>query len=245
MLTVIGILFFVYYLCICLYVRRWNSTFSRIWPILGLLCIGFDWGEMYIPIPIRTVTAVTGLIACAAVFSVLCCMVPVIRRKAPQDLDYLIVLGAKVDHRRITVSLALRLKRACVYLKKHDKIRVIVSGGQGKGEDISEAEAMKAYLTEQGIEPERIILEDSSCSTRQNLRFSAEKITGLREKKIGIVTNSFHMYRSCLIGREEGYRHLYPVTAKSEPMLLPNYLLREATAILILVLQRHWRGIDK
>lgn len=76
--------------------------------------------------------------------------------------DYLIVLGAQVKGRKITDSLRRRLEKAQFYLVKHKDMKAIVSGGQGKGEEITEAEAMAEYLRFHGIVSERIFLEDQS-----------------------------------------------------------------------------------
>lgn len=71
--------------------------------------------------------------------------------------DYLIILGAHVNGRVPSDSLERRIRKAEQYLKSHPMTKVIVSGGQGKGEDITEAEAMEIYLWEHGIEKERIL----------------------------------------------------------------------------------------
>ena len=120
-------------------------------------------------------------------------------------------------------------------------MKIVVSGGQGRGEDIPEAEAMKEYLAERGIERERIFPEDRSSTTEENLRFTARLIPEIREKKAGVVTNSFHIYRAWLLGKREGYQRLFPVPAKSEPVLYLNYMVREALAVLLLPV-KGWRN---
>lgn len=81
---------------------------------------------------------------------------------------------------------------------------MIVSGGKGKGENISEASAMKRELMEQEIEEERIIMEDRSTSTDENIKFSKSLIPSNKQKGI-IVTNDFHMYRAKRLPKNKVY----------------------------------------
>lgn len=154
-----------------------------------------------------------------------------------EEADCIIVLGAQVRGTKITNSLKRRLDAALEYLDRYPLAKVIVSGGQGKGEDISEARAMAQYLEENGVEKERIFLEDRSTSTRENLRFSAE-FTDIRQKKNGIVTNDFHIYRASLIARQEGYEKICLIPASSNPVFQINYLVREFFAVTALMLRK-------
>lgn len=144
--------------------------------------------------------------------------------------DYLIVLGAQVRGRKITDSLLRRLKKAQTYLSVHKETKVIVSGGQGKGEAITEAEAMADYLQNQGIEKMRIYLEDRSRTTQQNLEFS-ETFFDKEKHCVGIVSNNFHLYRACQIAKRLGYRRIEPVAASCHPLLFVNYMIREVLAV--------------
>ena len=80
--------------------------------------------------------------------------------KVRPDLDYIIVLGAHVAGTRLSKALLERTRRALRYLEENPETRAVLSGGQGQGEQISEAEAMYRYLTEHGIDGSRLILED-------------------------------------------------------------------------------------
>ena len=80
---------------------------------------------------------------------------------AIDDADYIIVLGSKVNGTKPSYSLQYRIDKAAEYLKLHDKTIAIVSEGQGKGEDITEALAMKQGLMKQNIAEDRIIMEDT------------------------------------------------------------------------------------
>ena len=86
-------------------------------------------------------------------------------QQIPKQVDYVIVLGAKVNGMNPSLSLKSRINTAARFLKEHEKTIVIVSGGQGPDEDISEAEAMRQGLVAHGIDVERIIIEDKSTNT--------------------------------------------------------------------------------
>lgn len=135
-----------------------------------------------------------------------------------------------MNGRKITDSLDRRLRTASKYLKEHPHTVVIVSGGMGKGEEITEASAMADYLLKEGIEKRRIILEDRSRTTKENLKFSSAYIEDLGAD-IGIVSNNFHMYRACRYAKRLGYQHPHPVSASCHPLLLINYMVREFFAV--------------
>ena len=153
--------------------------------------------------------------------------------KPSDNLDYIIVLGAQVRGTIITKSLRKRLEAAQEYLEKNPDTIAVVSGGQGTGEDISEAQAMYDYLVEHGIDGERIIIEDKSTNTDENIEFSMEKIYGdsnLGEPNIGIVTNNFHVYRAVAVCEKKGY-DVEGISGSSDEILFGNYMLREFFAV--------------
>ena len=113
-----------------------------------------------------------------------------------KNLDYIIVLGAHVDGTRMTLALLERARRALLYLEENPGTKAVLSGGKGDGENISEAEAMYRYLIGHGIEGNRLILEEESTSTKENLEFSRRKI-GTTDCSIGVVTNSMERSSYC------------------------------------------------
>lgn len=146
------------------------------------------------------------------------------------ELEYLIVLGAHINGTEPSRALQNRLNTAMEYLEKNPKTLVVVSGGKGSDEDISEAEAMGKYLICRGIAAERIILEDQSTNTVENLKFTAKLIS--KEAKIGIVTNDFHIYRSLKLAKKQGYTSVCGISAPSVPLYQPYYVLREILAMI-------------
>ncbi|HDR7383514.1 TPA: YdcF family protein [Bacillus toyonensis] len=149
--------------------------------------------------------------------------------KATDDADYIIVLGSKVNGTKPSYSLQYRIDKATEYLKLHEKTIAIVSGGQGKGEDISEALAMKQGLMKQNIAEDRIIMEDKSTSTDENITFSKPLIPANMKKGM-IVTNDFHMFRAKKIAAKQGLQ-LEGLPAKTpKPIIIPSNV-REYLAI--------------
>ncbi len=121
--------------------------------------------------------------------------------------DYLIILGTGLEGEAPSVPMLERLRAGSRYLKKYPDTVVIVTGGQGRGEDITEAEAMRRYLVRDGIEEDRIIEEPRATSTMENFRYSRqliEEMTGGRPAKITIITNRYHVFRSRMLARRNG-----------------------------------------
>ena len=151
-------------------------------------------------------------------------------------VDAVIVLGAGVNGEEPSAALWSRIRAAEDYLETRPDIPVVLSGGQGPGEAISEAEAMRRALwSEDGAENSRLLLEEKSANTAQNFRFSKALLEeyGLDTETavIAVVTNDFHCFRAHMIARREGL-HVVGVSAELPWWwLTANYYLREAFAV--------------
>lgn len=150
--------------------------------------------------------------------------------KGRKNLDYVVVLGAHVKGEVPSKALLKRLEAALDYGKKNPDTKLILSGGQGFGEEITEALCMKRYLSENGIFSERLILEEKSTDTKENLKFSDE-MTGCKEKKTGILSNDFHVYRAVRLAKKMGYVSPEGIAASSDPFMEPHYIIREIFAL--------------
>ncbi len=229
-----GILCVAYYVLMSIYNKRLNTTFSWFWILFGILQILLGMivlqTEEWLDWIIYGICIACGVIYLAVEFLILTAML----RRPKKNLDCLIVLGAQVRGERVTDTLKRRLDKALAYLQENEQTVCVVSGGRGKGEDISEALAMSRYLIACGIEEERIILEAESTSTRENLMYCLDCIDNPDKEKIGIVTNNFHIYRSLRLAKKLGYKKVYPVVAGCNMIYLVNYITREFFAILAL-----------
>ncbi len=143
-------------------------------------------------------------------------------------LDYIIVLGAQVKKDGPSYVLQYRLDKAKDYLTENPTTKCIVSGGQGLNEPFSEAEGMAKYLIEQGISEDRIIKEDKSQSTKENIINSSKYIES--DASVGIITNNFHMFRALQISRKYGVGNISGISAKSNTLFLLNNMVREYLA---------------
>ncbi|MDO4333960.1 MAG: YdcF family protein [Eubacteriales bacterium] len=146
--------------------------------------------------------------------------------KGEGGLSYIIVLGAQMKENGPSVALARRLDRAYDYLTENPDTLCILSGGKGSNEPVSEAQGMQEYLVKKGMDPQRLILEDQSVNTQQNLAFSRRLIPdGIT--KVGIVTSNFHVYRSTQLAKKQGFPDAVGIAATSGVYFLPNNMLRE------------------
>ena len=147
-----------------------------------------------------------------------------------------IVLGAGVNGTEPSLSLRTRLDKALEYLERWQDVPAVLTGGTGYGEEISEAQCMYDYLTEHGVEPERLILEDQASNTAENFAFSKPLLYGAgvdpARDTVAVVTNDFHIARSELIAARQGFGDTAGIPAPLPWLHLEiNYYLREAFAL--------------
>ena len=145
-----------------------------------------------------------------------------------------IVLGAGVNGETPSLSLQTRIDAAGAYLLAHPELPAILSGGQGAGEAITEAEAMRRGLTELGIEEDRLFLEEQSTTTQENFQYSAELLAekGIAaSERVAVVSSDFHLYRAKLNARRVGLAEPVGIPAELPWWWLQvNYFTREAFA---------------
>lgn len=233
----VGIISILYYGAV-IYYAGIRASFSWIWLLLGTgsFSAAFLLRYLYLQdIVLNKALIVIGAIPAAVAAAVLALIEGIIlyhsREKADPGMDIIIVLGAQVKGRKITKSLRRRLEAAAAYLKENPSTRAIVSGGKGPGEEITEAEAMAAYLVNRGIPPEMILKEDRSTNTEENIRFSKQYITKERSR-VAVVTNSFHIFRALSLARKQGLTGVQGIAAPSDPLLAPNYYVREVFGVI-------------
>ena len=150
--------------------------------------------------------------------------------------DAVVVLGAGVNGKSPSLSLYTRLAAALDSLEKNPDIPVVLTGGQGYGEEITEAQCMYDWLTARGVDQARLILEEQAGNTAENFAFSRklleEQSIDPAEDRVAVITNDFHIARSRLIAARQGYGHVFGVPAELPWLHLEvNYYLREAFAM--------------
>lgn len=149
------------------------------------------------------------------------------------EADVVIVLGAAVHGDRVTWVLSNRLDTAADYLDAHPETVCIVSGGQGHGETVTEASAMKRYLVEQrGIAEERILTEEASKSTLENFSFSKELLNTScpADASVAFVTTDFHVFRASRVAKQAGLSAM-GIAAPDVWYIRINNFLRECVGI--------------
>lgn len=153
---------------------------------------------------------------------------------APAEDATVITLGAKVNQgKEPSRALSDRINACYDYLVENPDVKAVLSGGQGDNEDQSEAQCMYDILVKKGIEKDRLIIEDKSSDTDENIRFSYDKIkeNGCSEN-IAIATDSYHQLRARIIaGRTIKNGSIGAVNANTYLGIFPTYFVREWFAI--------------
>jgi len=236
---IIGIILILYFFVIASHTHL-NSKFPLIWLLTGglLIVMGvfideitFIWNRF----PIALQIALEGILLLGmltAIFLIIK-ILQYFSKAVPNNLSYIIVLGAQMKPKGPSLSLKRRLDRAVLYMEENRNTVAILSGGQGKNEPIAEAEGMRIYMMEKGINANRLLTEDQSVNTYQNLCYSKKAVPEIekKDKVIGIVTSNFHMYRAKKIAEKMGLKKVACLSAKTEPHMLPTAVVREIIAI--------------
>ncbi len=228
---ILGGLCILYCLGIALFVN-FVTRFFLVWGAVGILFLGAGWlaGHPRIlkALP-RWLKMTLGCLLGVGLFLLVLVEGLILNHfwdKAPDGADYVVILGAQIREDGPSDVLRRRLDAALAYLGENPETKVIVSGGQGSNEPMTEAEGMRDYLLSHGVEADRILLEDASRSTRENLENSGALMDPSRDG-IVLVTNNFHVFRALSIARRTGYEEVYGLAADSYPLMLPNNMLRE------------------
>jgi len=238
----LAVLFVAYITSVSLYLGRF-AGFDKIMILAGLVWVVVSIRlDLVLKMLARLPKIVKIFLGLAAIFFALMfvivegIVIANMRTTAAAGADYVIVLGCQVKGTAPSPHLMRRLDAAVDYLRKNPETKVVVSGGQGPGEDISEAEAMKRVLLENGIDATRILLEDTSTSTRQNFRFS-DDLHHLANKTVVVVTSDYHMFRALATARNTGYQDVTAFPCRTPLVTLPLHLLREYPAIVYYTLR--------
>lgn len=127
-----------------------------------------------------------------------------------------------------------RVNAAYTYLSEYEDVVCVVSGGKGSEHQLSEAQCMFNELTELGIAPERILMEDRAVSTVENFSLSLdliEKETGSRPEKLGVLSSEFHLLRANMFAKREGITAVTVPAKTTDPGTFWSYFLREIVLV--------------
>lgn len=148
--------------------------------------------------------------------------------------DAVIVLGAGIRGDRVTLPLKMRLDLAVDYHKKNPDGLIVVSGGQGLQETVTEAYAMEKYLIKNGVDKNKIIKEEKATSTFENMKFSKEILDNCftTDYSVVVATNNFHVYRATTLAKKAGFQNVTHMHAGLQWYNLMPCFLRESIAVI-------------
>lgn len=260
---ILAVVCLVYYVVIIVY-SGFSTSFAFIWLLASgfffLVAAGARYAHLHPKkLPLwMPVSAATFFGACVAVFVTVEILVfmGVASADVP-NLDYVIVLGAKVNEDEISNSLRKRLDKAIEYSQANPETMLILSGGQGPDEPMAEARAMYDYLLYNGVPASQMAMETISTSTVENIAYSKVMIDEIQRVKrerqaremmpiapgpyvvaedkplqIGVLTSNFHVFRARMIAEKWGIPGIYGIASESDMLLFPHLCVRECAAIL-------------
>ena len=222
--------------CIIIFRIKSGGRFYLVWAACSVCFLGLAillyfglWDR--IPHTIRRIFWVAVLV-CALLFIIVeGCIISRYHDKGREDLDYIIVLGAQMKPAGPSAVLKFRLDAAYDYLLNNEGTICVVSGGQGRNEPCSEAQGMYDYLVGKGIAAERIMMEDRSTDTAENIAYSMALI-GRKDVSVGIVTNNFHVFRGVHLAKGAGVQDVCGIAADSNIYFQLNNMVREFFGIM-------------
>lgn len=207
-------------------------VYLSVWPMIGNLRKNTLSTMLYVIISFSAVY----VLSLMAMYS-LSAILNLIHLKKNRNVDYIVVLGSGIIGKKVTPLLAARIERGMELLYSNPNAVLIMSGGQGPGEDIPESVAMAAYAVGKGVDAERIIMEQKSVSTEENLLFS-RKLMDKEAPKIVIVTTAYHVFRALILAKQQGMKCV-GFGAKTKWYFTLNALIREFVGYLRLTWEKH------
>ena len=228
-LLVIGLLCLAYAVALRHYV--YFSPLVLIWYVVGAVCVLLSVKKIFGFIFSKKWVRILAL-SCVSVIVILEGLVIVngFGTGPRGECDYLIVLGGSIVGDVPTESTQYRLDKAYEYLTVHQETKAILSGGQCEEEIVSEAEAMSRYLMSKGIDGARLIKEEQSGDTYENMLFSFNLIGEDKDLTVCVVSNDYHILRAKMLALKLG-RHVDGLGAQTYLPLIPFFHVRELLAL--------------
>lgn len=221
------------------FMAGYSFTVLVCWCLIGI-CLFYNLADIFqkrYPKPTKVVRRIFTVLLCLGLLIVGITEILIIEASfgdPKEQVEYLLVLGAKVRPDGPSVSLMDRIKAARDYLNEHPDVVAIVSGGQGPDEPMTEAKCMYDQLVALGIDPSRIWMEDKATSTWENLHFALDLIeekTGTRPKKLGILSSEYHLFRAGLFAEKCGIESVGVPARTSRLSQMINHFMREVAGV--------------
>lgn len=245
-----GVLCIIYYCC-CVFIAGNGVSILYIWPVMGFLLILKAVSSLYIYGNIQTAARFANRFIGLKWLKALCGFIDILiaavflsavifagfvihgmKEQPKTECDYIIVLGASVNGTKPSEILQKRIDAAYEYLTAHPDTIVIGTGGQGSTEAVSEGKCIADELEKMGISPERIMYEEKSETTVENIKFAMEMVANHPEN-IAVVSNGFHIARSRLILSGFTDAQVYGIPAEGGGFLTLHYILREYIVLIV------------
>lgn len=183
--------------------------------------------KINIPTAVKVIYRIVFIAGLTLFMAVEAKIITAMKAEPANNLEYVLVLGARVHGTTPSNPLRVRIEKAAEYASENKSTIIIASGGKGSNEDISEAECIRRELTEKyGVDNDRILLEDMSTDTEENLKNCLE-IIGSADASVGIITNGFHEFRAMAIAKNTGYTNVYSVPSITLMPVGIHYVVRE------------------
>ena len=236
-LCIVGYCSLAYYAILLPYLG-FGVSFALFWLALGGGCLLLNWLLNRVGKKSRrrqrrlsTVLAVLIAAALALYVGVTGRVVASCFSSPAPDADYVLVLGARVKESGPSVLLEYRIDKAAEYLEANENTVAILCGGQGDNEPMSEAQAMFNGMLERGIKKDRLIMEDQSTNTEENIAFARALMEG-ENPSVVITTTGYHVYRALNTARSLGLENVTGNPAECASITPLNYYTREFFALL-------------
>lgn len=200
------------------------------------LCICALWHEKITKITEKGILRAARYIVLAGAIFVMCLILFLGYTAHKDSVNYMedavIVLGAAVHGDKVSRTLAYRLDKAAEYSAENPEALIIVSGGKGPQEAVTEASAMEQYLIRKGVSAQRIVKEEKATSTFENFKFSKEVLDRCLKDgySCAYITSDFHLYRAGSIAKQAGI-DAEGLGSHTEWYNLPPSYLRESLAV--------------
>jgi uncharacterized SAM-binding protein YcdF (DUF218 family) len=232
-----GAYFVVGALCVAYYFVLWwasrlGLSMSWLWPLLGAVFIAAGMLCGRVPKGLRVAWRTALCLGLAALIALCSLVASGMRATAPDGLQYLIVLGARVDPDGPSPALNRRLNAVMACIDQHPDATIIASGGKGSDEPMSEAQCIHDELIRRGVDAQRIVMEDRSTTTQENIAFSMTLMDD-PAAPTGIITNNYHVWRAVRIAKKAGLSNAHGIAAKYTGYTLFHYMVREAICIVV------------